>query len=498
MILHAILFSGLLTYLLTAVNQALPFYQLTSSESDIIYGVIGITVLFGGIFVDRFVQKPHLYEILSCIGIISMILMQFAPIPFIGLCAGILLAICSFLMAIIFFTLMISNTTLLNRGRSLAVIIFIMLLCTAPLILSISSLSIFDWAWLPLAFLLALFIFVNRKTQHKGTIGQIKTTEKNTLMVFFRSLFESNTIGFFSFLFLTSATLGFFMYSTFETISSAEGLLVAVIVGLISFPLIGTFLDNWGRKPIVMLVLFAVCTLSLFYNYPSQIIFSENVDLIRLGVFLFAGIFVVILTTVLAGDKASLFSRGRITGLFFFATASGIILGAQIEKNFFTIAGVVNQELLIQSSDWITLFLVLAIIAISQATEPFEPHTPKWRDYLRRIYVIHKTGIGLFAKYFQENGNDHENLNENLVSGGLTGLESMIKEISESHNQIQILDHGEHENYFSPWQIFRCRVICRQTWWYFGKNLLDFMIYLNCKIKRYSPDFMGMFPNLLI
>jgi hypothetical protein len=61
---------------------------------------------------------------------------------------------------------------------------------------------------------------------------------------------------------------------------------------------------------------------------------------------------------------------------------------------------------------------------------------------------MHNIGVGLYGNDFKKNTSDHEKLNEDLVSGGLLGIDSMIKEISETQGKIQILEHGDQKMIF--------------------------------------------------
>ena len=73
-----------------------------------------------------------------------------------------------------------------------------------------------------------------------------------------------------------------------------------------------------------------------------------------------------------------------------------------------------------------------------------------WRENLIELYIVHGTIISfpIYHQKFQENeqiaGQDpNQDLSEDLVAGGMTGITAMLKEISQSKSDLQVIDHGD-------------------------------------------------------
>lgn len=438
------IFTSLLSFLIAGVDQGLPYYEFTSVQSIIIYTVGAVTILFGGIFVDAVIKRHLIFEKVAIFGIIAMLLMIYTTVPFIALVSAIFLSFIAFFLTVIFFTLVLSRTSILNRARVISSIIFFIVLSSAPIIVFASQIGYtFSYNWIPPLCLVVFIWIIKRRIPTKPALGQIKTSEILSISNFFRLLRETSTLSYFIFLFLISSVLGFYVSSFGDYITETTGIIIIVIVGILSFLIIGAILDNLGRKSIVYLTLLIVGGLSLFFDYPESVFYSGVGFQIRFIIFIIAAILILILTPVLAGDIASVFSRGRVMSFYLFATVGGTLLGAQINMNFVSSGDLVNREFLIIISDWVTLLIIFALIFISQARETFEESTPNWRLYLSKMYVIFHTGVSIFAFDFKNPQADHKLLNEDLVSGGIMGILQMLKEISQSNRSIQVLDHGD-------------------------------------------------------
>ncbi len=72
-----------------------------------------------------------------------------------------------------------------------------------------------------------------------------------------------------------------------------------------------------------------------------------------------------------------------------------------------------------------------------------------WKESLIRIYIIHRhAGIPIFHKRFREQNEideDRPAMDEELVAGGMLGIATMLKEISQSSEDLKIIDHGDQK-----------------------------------------------------
>jgi MFS family permease len=235
----------------------------------------------------------------------------------------------------------------------------------------------------------------------------------------------------------------------FGQISSFYETLIAVIVGILSFPLIGITLDHIGRKPVIIMTIVAVGALSLFFDYPEINVDSITMKAIRIGLFIFAGLLIIILTAVLVGDVSTRFSRGRVMSVILFAVVAGAIIGSLVENNITYNRDALTFEERVRTADWIGLLFLISLAFVTRAKETLQPHSQDWRDFIERIYINTKAGLNVFAYNFKYPSLNRTNTEEeDLVSGGLSGVQSILREISHSNRTIEVLDHGDKKLLF--------------------------------------------------
>ena len=72
-----------------------------------------------------------------------------------------------------------------------------------------------------------------------------------------------------------------------------------------------------------------------------------------------------------------------------------------------------------------------------------------WSENLIQLYVIHRlTGISIFHIRFQKTDvadEDQNEISEELVAGGMYGITTMLKEISQSTEELKTIDHGDQK-----------------------------------------------------
>ncbi len=69
-----------------------------------------------------------------------------------------------------------------------------------------------------------------------------------------------------------------------------------------------------------------------------------------------------------------------------------------------------------------------------------------WRENLIQLYiVVRDRGVPIFHTRFQENDleDSRDDMEEDLVAGGMAGITAMLKEISQSTEELKIIDHGD-------------------------------------------------------
>jgi len=94
-------------------------------------------------------------------------------------------------------------------------------------------------------------------------------------------------------------------------------------------------------------------------------------------------------------------------------------------------------------ADWGSAIIFSAVVLFSTSSESFDFRTTFWRHFLDKIYLLTDTGTALYSYNFSKFVDKRGGVSEDLVSGGLTGIQSMLQEISRSKESIKVLDHGD-------------------------------------------------------
>ncbi|HME52172.1 MAG TPA: hypothetical protein VKM55_08135 [Candidatus Lokiarchaeia archaeon] len=87
----------------------------------------------------------------------------------------------------------------------------------------------------------------------------------------------------------------------------------------------------------------------------------------------------------------------------------------------------------------IVIFLVLERLPVFMEVN--------WKENLLQLLVIHKkSGIAIFHEKFTDESNSkttNPGADEELVAGGIVGITTLLKEISQSAENIKLFDHGD-------------------------------------------------------
>jgi hypothetical protein len=83
-------------------------------------------------------------------------------------------------------------------------------------------------------------------------------------------------------------------------------------------------------------------------------------------------------------------------------------------------------------------------------SELLSPKESDWADSIKSLYVFNRNSVCLFTKDFnKEYKNSSSQLNEDLITGGLSGILSLITEITNEKKNLRIIDKESTKIYFS-------------------------------------------------
>lgn len=400
----------------------------------------GLTILFGGIVTDTLIERHGVFEKFALAGAVPIILMLFTnngPLLFVLMITFVI--ILGFLV-LLFFTGLLINTNMLNRARVIVLMLIFMASAATPVIFLLIETQAFIYIWIITIVLATGSLIISRKYPRRYTPTINPVSRTLSIKAFFFILRKSHAWHHAMFMFFIAITLGYHGIIEWYSFYDWSEYLAFVLGLIVSLPIIAAVFDNYGRKPLVYLMLILVGFFSIFYTQP----FMEYLPLriIQAGVYGFAIILMIILAIVLAGDLSSSFSRGRITGILTFMLILGAIIGI-LSGNQFRHLQTTDILTMTTMSDWITLALFFAALLFTTTHELLQPGTTSWRDGLVRLHVFMENGLSLVFKEFRKRDKTSSGNMEDLESGGLSGLQQLMVEIANSKQKIRVLDHGD-------------------------------------------------------
>ena len=397
----------------------------------------GLVILFGGIITDTLIERHGVFEQFSLLEAVPMIVILFTDnLPLLYIAMGAFIIILGFLV-LLFFTGLLINTNMLNRTRVIVLMLVFMASVAIPVILLLVMTQAIFWIWIIVIVLAIGSLAISKKYPRRFTPMINKVYRTPSLKAFFYILTRSHALRHASFLFCIAISLGFQGITAWKAISDWSESLALGIGAIASLPIIAAVFDNFGRKPLVYLMLVLV---GIFAIFSGQSVMQElPLRVFRAIVYGFAMMLLLILAIVLAGDLSSSFSRGRITGILTFMLVVGAIIGILTGNRFSNM----NPVDVITTSDWITFSTFLAALLFATTRELLQPGTTSWRDSLVRLHVFMENGLSLVFKEFKKQGRVGEGSMEDLESGGLSGLQQLMMEIASTKQKIRVLDHGD-------------------------------------------------------
>lgn len=401
-----------------------------SVQGYIFVFTVAISFFISGILVDFIKNRTRYYNLtlLVCIFGLLMSAISNKIFNFLGLLL-VLLAIPQLIIA--WFTILVHETNILNRGR-----ISTYLLIPSFNLGSISIIFIvFDSLYVYfgiLVFLVFLIVFwISRSYKYKETEERLKSDKKYLRIIFEKHFFRYST----SFT-LLSITLGGLLARTRFNVD----FLLFIIISSIYLIAAGCFFDNFGRKITIVLGILVVSFFLISYGFvdedeilgmPTKVVLSFHyafslVPLI-LAIFTIAGDF--------STERGNLKFRGRINGIFMLLFFLGMIFGYILSTWLNSLPNLLN---LLNS-----YILVILLVWMMGMKEFLVSKEKKWADTLNNLLVFSKTGICLYEHDFDKKDKDKEGtiqFDRDLVSGVLSGIITIISEITQSKKQLRKID----------------------------------------------------------
>lgn len=408
--------------------------------------ILAISFVISGIVVDLIKNRTKYFNLMLFLCIIGLLLsaIQGTFIYYLGLLI-VLLTVPQ--LVILWFTIFVHETNILNRGRIAA---YLLISCFSLGYISVLFIM-YDFLYIffsILEFGLLLIIFLaSRNYTYVETTKRLKSDKK-----YFKIIFEKH----------------FFRYSSsFTILSFILGDLIArytfevdlFIYAIASFSYIiaaGCFLDNIGRKTSIVLGIFV---LSFFLISYGTYIEAEYIFGMPRKTFLsihygFSILPLLLAIFTISGDfsteRGNLKFRGRINGLFmsllFFGAIIGFVFSRWINDIYRRFP--LLYEYLPNIPDLLNGFILVSLLVWMMAMKEFlVSKDKKWANTLKNIFVLNKHGVCLYHHSFEQKDlfkeEEHSELDEDLISGVLSGVISIISEITHSKKQLRQIQKEE-------------------------------------------------------
>ncbi len=337
-------------------------------------------------------------------------------------------------------TIIIHETTILNRGRLIGYLFFFSCLISIPFIFLVLINPYSILFFLIILFIILLFIYTD--------YSYIETTERLSSDITFKDSLKKRSLNGYLLGFLT---LGFVIGNAYPlTIPISFQSIWFISFLLLFFVYIGVLLDNMGRKwsftAGIAIIAGIVILLGVFPLEISYSIFlGVAIPTVLVQVITFAG--------DLSTERNTLKYRGRILGIFvlflIIGFLGGFITAYSLSQFYFTDPN--NLSWIPNLTNAINALLLISLLVwIMPLSEILSSKESDWASTLRHLYIFNRDSICLHAKNFLPDNDMIDLLPEDLVTGGLTGILTLISEITnEKKKNLRIIDKAGIKIYFS-------------------------------------------------
>ncbi|MHA2006576.1 MAG: hypothetical protein ACXABO_07555 [Promethearchaeota archaeon] len=409
-------------------------------EIYILVVIVGISFLLSGIFVDFIKNRTRFFN-LTLLVCTAGLLISAIPNKFLYYLGLSIVLFTAPQLIIVWFTILVHETNILNRGR---ISTYLLIPCFNLGAISIIFIK-FEYLYiffgvLELCVLLIIFWY-SRSYRYIETTERLKSDKKYLNIIFEKHFFRYSS---------SFAILSFILGDLLASYSFEIEFLIFLIVSSLYLITAGCFLDNVGRKISIVL---GILVLSFFlisygsfvgkeyiFGLPRRIFLSIHYGLsigpLILAIFTISGDF--------STERGNLKFRGRINGFFMSLFFLGAIFGFIFSRMIIPLLDIENfipnfQNLLN------SFILVILLVWMMGMKEFLVSKEKKWAHSLNSLLVFSKSGICLYNHNFikkdkAEDKEDKFQFDEDLVSGALTGVITIISEITHSKKQLRKID----------------------------------------------------------
>ncbi len=412
--------------------------QIVSPKGIASGAALLLAMLTAGYIVDIFKDRIKLL-IISGFFLTSGIIFFVYKDDLLDIIGTVIVILSGAVFAICLFTIVIHESTILNRGRIYAYLFFFSFIISFVLVI-LSFGNPFIILVIEIV-LLGFLIYIRRDYSYIETPERLKSEYK------LRELTSKHPIMGYLGAFMV---LGFIIGNAYPYAIEFDLEPISFIISIMFFFILtGLFLDNMGRKwsftggilILSALIIFSGIFADVFFY---SIFFGIAIPILFITLFTFSGDF--------STERNTVKYRGRIIGVFLTYVVAGFV-GGYIVKYLLTEIYIDNPNLYFMPEliNGINSFLLVVLLVwIMPLKEVFSSKEADWSSTLRNLYVFNRDSICLFAKNFIPEDDLLDLPPEDLITGGLTGILTLISEITnERKKNLRIIDKDRVKIYFA-------------------------------------------------
>ncbi|MFW9874393.1 MAG: MFS transporter [Candidatus Thorarchaeota archaeon] len=415
-------------------------------EIYILLSILAVSFLISGIIVDSIKDRTKYFKIMLFFCIVGLFI---SAIPknllyFSGLLI-VLLAIPQ--LIILWFTIFVHETNILNRGRIAA---YLIISCFSLGYVSVLFI-IFEFLY-PFLSILEFIVFIvilwfSQKYQYIETRERLESAKKYGNIIFEKHFFRYSS---------SFTILSFILGDLLQRYSFEVNLIIYGIASFLYLIIAGCFLDNIGRKISIVL---GILVLSFFlvsygsyieadyiFGMPRKIFLSIHYGFsilpLLLAIFTISGDF--------STERGNLKYRGRINGFFmallFFGAIIGFIFSRWINDLYDKFPDL--NKVIPNFPNLLNGFVLIILLVWMMAMKEFLVSKEKqWANALKNMFVFNKHGVCLYNHNFEQKyllkEEETKEIDEDLISSVLSGIISIISEITQSKKQLRQIQKEE-------------------------------------------------------
>ncbi|MFW9874394.1 MAG: hypothetical protein ACFFG0_14910 [Candidatus Thorarchaeota archaeon] len=357
------------------------------------------------------------------------------------------------------------ETNILNRARVTAMLLIACFLFGLIGLIFIFFEELFIFLIIIEFTLLIIIAWYSRIYKYIETEERLKS-DKKYLKAIFEKHFSRYAVGFA----LLSGLLGGLFYNTLEYFRAYGGgyeinIVIFTLISIFYVMIAGWFFDNVGRKSTlvigILVVSFFYISHRTFYHAQIEYIFGIPIK-IHISIHYALAVLPLILAIItISGDfsteRGNLKYRASINGIFIALLCFGLAVGYLFYRTICCLYDSIPEMSTVVPDlpNLLNSFAIVVILVWMMASKDILLSKERdWAASLKQLYVLNYHGVCLYYQYFELGEKivgvkDNGQIDEDLVSGTLSGIIAIITEITKSKKHLRKIDKENNYFYFS-------------------------------------------------